>query len=31
MAASERWGAPYFWAGFVIQGEWREAAAPKGN
>ena len=23
MAASERWSAPYFWAGFVIQGEWR--------
>ena len=31
MAASERWGAPYFWAGFVIQGEWREATATKGN
>jgi CHAT domain-containing protein len=23
MAASARWGAPYYWAGFVIQGEWR--------
>jgi CHAT domain-containing protein len=22
MAASLRWGAPYYWAGFVIQGEW---------
>ncbi|MGH9868013.1 MAG: CHAT domain-containing protein [Candidatus Polarisedimenticolia bacterium] len=23
MAASERWSDPYYWAGFVVQGEWR--------
>ena len=23
MARDERWASPYFWAGFVIQGEWR--------
>jgi CHAT domain-containing protein len=23
MAASDRWRDPYFWAGFVVQGEWR--------
>jgi CHAT domain-containing protein len=23
MAASPRWAHPYFWAGFVVQGEWR--------
>jgi CHAT domain-containing protein len=23
MAASGQWQHPYFWAGFVIQGEWR--------
>jgi CHAT domain-containing protein len=23
MAASDRWSDPYFWPGFVIQGEWR--------
>lgn len=23
MAASDRWQDPYFWAGFVVQGEWR--------
>ena len=23
MAASSRWRDPYYWAGFVIQGEWR--------
>jgi CHAT domain-containing protein/tetratricopeptide (TPR) repeat protein len=23
MAADPRWSAPYFWAGFVIQGDWR--------
>ena len=23
MAASDRWRDPYFWAGFVIQGDWR--------
>jgi CHAT domain-containing protein len=31
LAASERWSAPYFWAGFVIQGEWRQAAATTGR
>lgn len=24
IATQERWAAPYFWAGFVIQGEYRE-------
>jgi len=24
MAESERWRDPYFWAGFVIQGDWRD-------
>ena len=24
IAAQERWAEPYFWAGFVIQGEYRE-------
>jgi CHAT domain-containing protein len=23
MSRSSRWSAPYYWAGFVIQGEWR--------
>ncbi|HET9314977.1 MAG TPA: CHAT domain-containing protein, partial [Vicinamibacteria bacterium] len=23
MARSSRWSAPYYWAGFVLQGEWR--------
>ncbi|MGH9332512.1 MAG: CHAT domain-containing protein, partial [Vicinamibacteria bacterium] len=23
LASSERFGAPYYWAGFVLQGEWR--------
>lgn len=23
MAASRRWSAPFYWAGFVLQGEWR--------
>jgi CHAT domain-containing protein len=23
MARDPRWASPYFWAGFVIQGEWR--------
>ncbi len=23
MSKSSRWSAPYYWAGFVIQGEWR--------
>jgi CHAT domain-containing protein len=23
LAAQERWRSPYFWAGFVLQGEWR--------
>jgi CHAT domain-containing protein len=23
MSRNSRWAAPYFWAGFVIQGEWR--------
>jgi len=23
LAADPRWSAPYFWAGFVIQGDWR--------
>lgn len=23
MSRSSRWSSPYFWAGFVIQGEWR--------
>jgi CHAT domain-containing protein len=22
MAKSRRWSAPYYWAAFVIQGEW---------
>jgi CHAT domain-containing protein len=23
LAADPRWTAPYFWAGFVLQGDWR--------
>jgi len=23
MSKNPRWGAPYYWAGFVLQGEWR--------
>jgi len=23
MAKEKRWSAPYYWAGFVLQGEWR--------
>jgi CHAT domain-containing protein len=23
MAKQKRWAAPYYWAGFVLQGEWR--------
>jgi CHAT domain-containing protein len=23
MLKQRRWSAPYYWAGFVIQGEWR--------
>jgi CHAT domain-containing protein len=23
MSKSPRWSSPYYWAGFVIQGEWR--------
>jgi CHAT domain-containing protein len=23
MSKSSRWSSPYYWAGFVIQGEWR--------
>jgi CHAT domain-containing protein len=23
MAATERWHSPYYWAGFVLQGEWK--------
>jgi CHAT domain-containing protein len=23
MSGSSRWSSPYYWAGFVIQGEWR--------
>jgi CHAT domain-containing protein len=23
MSKSSRWSAPYYWAGFVMQGEWR--------
>jgi CHAT domain-containing protein len=23
MLRSSRWSSPYFWSGFVIQGEWR--------
>ena len=23
MSKQKRWSAPYYWAGFVIQGEWR--------
>jgi CHAT domain-containing protein len=23
MSRSSRWSSPYYWAGFVIQGEWR--------
>jgi len=34
MWKSKRWQAPYYWAGFLIQGEWRDqrrAAAQKGG
>jgi CHAT domain-containing protein len=23
IASEPGWGAPYYWAGFVLQGEWR--------
>jgi CHAT domain-containing protein len=23
LSRQKRWSAPYFWAGFVLQGEWR--------
>jgi CHAT domain-containing protein len=23
LASSPRWSAPYYWAGFVLQGDWR--------
>jgi CHAT domain-containing protein len=23
MSKQQRWSSPYYWAGFVIQGEWR--------
>jgi CHAT domain-containing protein len=23
MSADPRWAPPYFWAGFVLQGDWR--------
>jgi CHAT domain-containing protein len=23
MAGEKRWAAPFYWAGFVLQGEWR--------
>jgi CHAT domain-containing protein len=23
LAASARWAQPYYWAGFVVQGDWR--------
>ena len=23
MTKEKRWEAPYYWAGFVLQGEWR--------
>lgn len=23
MAGESRWSAPYYWAGFMLQGEWR--------
>jgi CHAT domain-containing protein len=23
LAASRRWASPYFWAPFVLQGDWR--------
>jgi CHAT domain-containing protein len=23
MLREERWAAPYYWAGFTLQGEWR--------
>jgi CHAT domain-containing protein len=23
MAQSEKWKAPYYWAGFILQGDWR--------
>jgi CHAT domain-containing protein len=23
MSRNQRWSAPYYWAGFVMQGEWR--------
>jgi len=22
LAASPRWSAPYYWAGFILQGDW---------
>jgi CHAT domain-containing protein len=35
MSRDPRWSAPYYWAGFVMQGDWRErslsARGPAGN
>jgi CHAT domain-containing protein len=24
MAQDPRWASPYFWAGFVLQGDWKQ-------
>jgi CHAT domain-containing protein/tetratricopeptide (TPR) repeat protein len=28
LAKDPRWRAPYYWAGFVLQGEWKKSPAP---
>lgn len=28
MSSRPRWSAPYYWAGFVLQGDWREPDTP---
>jgi CHAT domain-containing protein/Tfp pilus assembly protein PilF len=30
MSKEQRWSAPYFWAGFVLQGEWRNPPVAAG-
>jgi CHAT domain-containing protein/Tfp pilus assembly protein PilF len=29
LRAEPRWASPYYWAGFVLQGDWQESAAPQ--
>jgi CHAT domain-containing protein len=31
MSRTQRWSAPFYWAGFVLQGDWRVEPAPSGT